>query len=224
VTPEQQQLEAQSFATDNHSSVASPFSKAPLVEQILDAKKCVTAITVATSPLLAKKAVPSMLSKERKMNIIQRMTQAVLSPQLAGDWVETGTWMGGASLIAAYVQKVAMDEPACGSVRKRTIWLADSFEGLPPEADEESKSEGYSKSMDPAGSYAFEGGLATVKSLFQKHGFEIDGTGNVPIQFIKGYFNDTLHDSPIEDIAILRLDGDLYASTLQAPFCFVSQS
>ena len=218
----QEQVEAQlqSFAADNvhHSSVASSFAKTPLVEHILDAEKCVTAIKVAVSPLLTKKAVPSMLSKERKMNIIQRMTQAVLSPQLKGDWVETGTWMGGASLIAAYVQKVAMDEPTCGSVRKRTIWLADSFEGLPPEADEESKIEGYSKSMDPAGSYAFEGGLATVKSLFKKHGFEIDGTGNVPIQFIKGYFNDTLHDSPIEDIAILRLDGDMYASTLQALF------
>ena len=46
----------------------------------------------------------------------------------------------------------------------------------------------------------------------------MDGSGNVPIHFIKGYFNDTLHDAPIEDIAILRLDGDMYASTLQALF------
>ena len=190
-----------------------------IVEHKLDEEKCRAAIKTATDPLLQRNAVPSMLSRARKVNIVQLMTEAVLHPDLKGDWVETGTWKGGASLIAAYVQKVAIEEPSCGpNVPKRKIWLADSFEGLPPEADQESKREGYSKNMDKAGSYAFEGGLDTVKNLFVKHGFEVDGSGNVPIHFIKGYFNDTLHDSPIEDIAILRLDGDMYASTLQALF------
>ena len=160
-----------------------------------------------------------MLSIERKANIVHLMTEIVLRPELKGDWVETGTWMGGASLIAAYVQKFALEEPSCGpGVSLRKIWLADSFEDLPPEADDETKEAGYTKTMDKAGSYAFEGGLDKVKNLFLKHGFEIDGSGNVPIYFIKGYFNDTLHDSPIEDIAVLRLDGDMYASTLQALF------
>mmetsp|Transcript_17028 Transcript_17028/g.24088 ORF Transcript_17028/g.24088 Transcript_17028/m.24088 type:complete len:188 (+) Transcript_17028:704-1267(+) len=158
----------------------------------LDVEKCHIAIKQATDPLLQRRAVPSMLSVERKRNIVQTMTEAVLNPDLKGDWVETGTWMGGFSFIAVYVQKVATEEPSYGLVTKRKMWLADSFEGLPPEADEESKQNGYSKNMDRARSYAFEGGLQTVKNLFVKHGFSVDGSGDVPIHFLKGYFNETL--------------------------------
>ena len=34
------------------------------------------------------------------------------------------------------------------------------------------------------------------------------------VVFIKGFFKDTLPDAPIEQLAILRLDGDLYESTM----------
>lgn len=34
--------------------------------------------------------------------------------------------------------------------------------------------------------------------------------------FLKGFFRDTLATAPIEKIALLRLDGDLYESTIQA--------
>lgn len=112
-----------------------------------------------------------------------------------------------------------MNQPVDLHGRGASGWLANSFEGLPPEAYQKGKEQGYKLNMDKAGSYAFEGGLDTVKGLFQKHGFEIDGTGDVPsIHFIKGVFNDTLHDSPNEDIAVLRLDGNMYAITLQALF------
>jgi hypothetical protein len=33
------------------------------------------------------------------------------------------------------------------------------------------------------------------------------------VQFVKGWFCDTLPLAPIEQIAVLRMDGDLYAST-----------
>ena len=33
---------------------------------------------------------------------------------------------------------------------------------------------------------------------------------------IKGWFRDTLPAAPIERLAVLRLDGDLYESTIQA--------
>lgn len=146
------------------------------------------------------------------------MANAVLDQSLMGDWVETGTWRGGASLLAAVVQRTAMQTPACGTPVKRSIWLADSFEGLPPAAANENKVDGYKKNMDPPGSYAFEGGLESVKQLFVDHGFAVDGSGEVPIYFLKGWFEHTLPDSTIQDIAVLRLDGDMYTSTLQALF------
>jgi O-methyltransferase len=36
------------------------------------------------------------------------------------------------------------------------------------------------------------------------------------VRFLPGWFKDTLHDAPIERISVLRLDGDLYESTIQA--------
>ncbi len=36
------------------------------------------------------------------------------------------------------------------------------------------------------------------------------------VRFLKGWFRDTLPEAPIERLAVLRLDGDLYESTIQA--------
>jgi hypothetical protein len=159
-----------------------------------------------------------MLSIERKRNVVETMIKAVLQRNLMGDWVETGTWRGGASLLAAIVQRTAIETPACGTPVTRSIWLADSFEGLPPDASSENKQDGYTKDMDPPGSYGGYGGVETVKQLFVDHGFAVDGSGPVPIHFLKGWFDQTLPDSSIGDIAVLRLDGDMYSSTLHALF------
>ncbi len=39
------------------------------------------------------------------------------------------------------------------------------------------------------------------------------------VRFLEGWFRDTLPVAPIEKLAILRLDGDLYESTMQALEC-----
>ena len=52
---------------------------------------------------------------------------------------------------------------------------------------------------------------AEVRANFQRYGLLDD-----QIRFLPGWFKDTLHDAPIERIAVLRLDGDLYESTIQA--------
>jgi O-methyltransferase len=36
------------------------------------------------------------------------------------------------------------------------------------------------------------------------------------IVFLEGWFKDTLPNAPIDKIAVLRLDGDMYESTIQA--------
>jgi O-methyltransferase len=52
---------------------------------------------------------------------------------------------------------------------------------------------------------------AEVRANFQRYGLLDD-----QVRFLPGWFNDTLHDAPIDRIAVLRLDGDLYESTIQA--------
>jgi hypothetical protein len=51
----------------------------------------------------------------------------------------------------------------------------------------------------------------TVRRAFSSHGLLDDR-----VRFLKGWFKDTLHAAPIERLALLRVDGDLYSSTTDA--------
>lgn len=51
--------------------------------------------------------------------------------------------------------------------------------------------------------------LETVKTNFQRYGLL-----DKQVQFVPGWFADTLPQVPIERIAVLRLDGDYYQSTM----------
>jgi hypothetical protein len=53
--------------------------------------------------------------------------------------------------------------------------------------------------------------LETVRRNFEKYGLLDD-----QVVFLKGWFRDTLRSAPIERLAVLRLDGDLYESTMVA--------
>ena len=52
---------------------------------------------------------------------------------------------------------------------------------------------------------------AEVARNFQKFGLLDDN-----VRFLKGWFCDTLPTAPVGQIAILRMDGDLYKSTMDA--------
>jgi hypothetical protein len=51
--------------------------------------------------------------------------------------------------------------------------------------------------------------MEEVKKNFEKYNL-LDNN----VKFLKGWFKDTLPSAPIESLAILRLDGDLYESTM----------
>lgn len=94
------------------------------------------------------------------------------------------------------------------SVTDRTVWVADSFEGLPaPNPKDYPADAGLNLNLVPYLSVSLE----TVKSNFNKYGL-LDGQ----VKFLKGWFKDTLPQAPIVQLAILRLDGDLYESTMDA--------
>ena len=53
--------------------------------------------------------------------------------------------------------------------------------------------------------------LERVQDNFRRYGLLDE-----QVRFLKGWFRDTLPTAPIERLAVLRLDGDLYESTIQA--------
>jgi len=46
--------------------------------------------------------------------------------------------------------------------------------------------------------------------------FDAYGLLDEQVRFLPGWFKDTLPGAPIERIAVLRLDGDMYESTMEA--------
>jgi len=84
--------------------------------------------------------------------------------------------------------------------------VVDSFCGLPAAGPHD---EGLDLSRDRFPQLAIS--VERVKAHFDLFGL-LDGQ----VEFLPGWFSDTLPRAPIERIAVLRLDGDLYSSTMEA--------
>lgn len=141
-----------------------------------------------------------MIGQVRLRNL-RRLAQQVVVEGVPGDFIETGVWRGGACILMRSVLKAY-------GLSDRRVFVADSFEGLPP--------------PNP-GSYPADAGdvhfqfeelavsIDQVKANFAKYDLLDE-----QVVFLKGWFKDTLPTAPIEQLAILRLDGDMYESTMDA--------
>jgi O-methyltransferase len=137
----------------------------------------------------------------RRLDNLEHCVRDVVQRGVAGDLIETGVWRGGASIFMRAVLKALGDTT-------RTVWAADSFQGLPrPNAAAYPADEGESSWRR----FELAVGLDTVKANFAKYGLLDD-----QVRFLVGWFSDTLPAAPIERLAVLRLDGDLYESTIVA--------
>jgi O-methyltransferase len=137
----------------------------------------------------------TMIGEARLDNVRQLVEQAC-ADSVPGDFVEAGVWQGGASLFA----RAVLDSLA---ETGRLVWLADSFQGLPkPSLPQDTR---YDLSSLPELSV----GADQVRENFRR--LHIDLTR---VRFLEGWFRDTLPVAPIHQIAVLRLDGDLYESTM----------
>lgn len=144
------------------------------------------------------RTAPTMIGAARLRNL-RVLTERVLADDVPGDLLEAGVWRGGACMLMRAVLQAR-------GVTDRTVWVADSFRGLPP--------------PDPA--YPADAGdthstvaelavsVAEVRANFARYDL-LDSQ----VRFLEGWFADTLPGAPIERLALLRLDGDMYSSTMQ---------
>ncbi len=135
----------------------------------------------------------------RRLQSIQELLEDVIEKHIEGDVVETGVWRGGASIFMRAILKV-------NNINDKIVWLCDSFEGLPkPEPDKYPADSG-----DKHYTYDFLSvSQKTVEDNFIKYDLLDE-----QVRFVKGYFEDTLWDIPAEKFCLLRLDGDMYSSTI----------
>lgn len=157
--------------------------------------------TIRTAPELRNVTELShtMIGRKRLENV-QLCVESVLADCIKGDFIETGIWRGGTCI---FMRAILM---AYG-VTDRTVWAADSFEGVPPPTWPEDKGFDISSRVFPILAVS----LDEVKELFLRYDLLDEN-----VKFLKGWFKDTLKTAPIERLAILRLDGDLYESTMDA--------
>lgn len=140
----------------------------------------------------------TMIGLKRLQNI-QDCFENVIKENIPGDLIETGVWRGGATIFMKGLVNYYN--------QNRLVFVADSFEGLPP----------------PDAKYPDDNGdihhtinylavdLDTVTDNFKRYDLLDDN-----VVFVKGFFETSLKKEPrIQKLAILRLDGDMYSSTIQ---------
>jgi O-methyltransferase len=137
-----------------------------------------------------------------RLDNIQYCVETALRDGISGDLIETGVWRGGACIFMRGILKAHGDTT-------RKVWLADSFKGLPPPNANDYPAD----TGDQHHEWAFEFAVSrqVVEENFRRYGLLDD-----QVRFLEGWFKDTLPGAPIEKLAVIRLDGDMYESTAQA--------
>ena len=138
----------------------------------------------------------------QRLTSLQRCVETLLAEDVPGDLIECGVWRGGACILMKAVLAAYGDQ-------ERSVWIADSFAGVPA-PDKENYSIDADVRLDLVAD-VLAVSEADVKANFMRYGLLDDR-----VRFLAGLFKDTLRGAPIDCIALLRLDGDLYESTIQA--------
>jgi O-methyltransferase len=142
----------------------------------------------------------TMIGWER-LSSLERCVKEVLELGVEGDMIETGVWRGGATILMR-----ALCERHGSAGRK--VWVADSFTGLPP---------------PDAGAFPADAGdrhhsfdFLAVPEAEVRRNFERFGLLDGDVRFLPGWFSDTLPALAEERWSLIRLDGDMYGSTIVA--------
>ncbi len=148
----------------------------------------------------------SMVSKGSIHNVF-RLCMDVQKNKVPGCFVECGTWRGGCVIVMAYAAvqfTIANGEDASRNLRRK-VWGFDSFEGLPKVTE---------KDGNP-GQYT-EGSLAVSIESVDHAIYWTFRLRRENVYLVKGWFNTTLPrcKDDMGPIAVLRLDGDWYQSTM----------
>jgi O-methyltransferase len=137
----------------------------------------------------------------KRLDNLQFCIRTIIEDHISGDLIETGVWRGGASIFMRAALEAYQD-------KEKLVWCADSFSGLPPP-----NTKIYAADTNVIWHTKSELAISenTVKENFARYGM-LDQR----VKFLKGWFKDTLPDAPIERLALIRLDGDMYESTMDA--------
>lgn len=133
-----------------------------------------------------------------RLENLQFCVEDVIKNKIEGDLIEAGVWRGGATIFMRIILKEY-------GLKNKIVYVADSFEGLPPPDHEKFPADKNSR---------FHRIDVTNVSLEEvKNNFKLYGVLDNQVKFLKGWFKDSLKQAPCKKLSILRVDGDMYEST-----------
>jgi O-methyltransferase len=137
----------------------------------------------------------------RRLSHLRSCVEQVLAEGIPGDLIEAGVWRGGAGILMRGVLRAR-------GVADRGVWVADSFAGLPPP-------EISGHPADAGADWHEWSRLAVTRSEVEEN-YRRYGLLDDRVHFLQGWFSETLPTVSDRRWAIIRLDGDMYGSTLDS--------
>jgi O-methyltransferase len=141
------------------------------------------------------------MTGRKRLDALEACIENILHDEIPGDFIETGVWRGGSVILMRAVLRTH-------GITNRTVWCADSFEGMPVPKETD-------KQISDTADFSDRAYLTVTEEQVQRN-FSRFGLLDKQVKFLKGWFCDSLPNAPIEKLALLRLDGDLYESTMDA--------
>ena len=135
----------------------------------------------------------------KHLDNVHRSVEDVIRHQIPGDLIEAGVWRGGASILMRGVLRAH-------GIEDRRVWVADSFDGLPPP-----DRDGYPADQ---GDTFYEFRELAIPLDIVRANFERYGLLDQQVEFLEGWFSDTLPTLAGHQWSVIRLDGDMYESTM----------
>lgn len=155
----------------------------------------------AESPPLILNSAETLIEPVGLDNL-QQCIEDVLRREVPGDFIEAGVWRGGSVIFMRGALAAYGDD-------RRTVWAADSFRGL--SSPDVSRYAQDASEKDWASEKWLAVSLDEVKQAVARYGLLDDR-----VRFLVGWFHETLPSAPIKQLALMRLDGDMYGSTMDA--------
>ncbi|GAB2931955.1 TylF/MycF/NovP-related O-methyltransferase [Streptomyces sp. NPDC058869] len=147
----------------------------------------------------------SMTSPER-LNAFILATRYIARHAIPGDIVECGVWRGGS------MQACARTLLSVGET-ERDLYLFDTYEGMTPPTAEDLRRDGRParELLDAQGKDRPIWAVASLEDV--KEGFDTVPYPKERVHYVRGRVEDTVPGQAPDQISILRLDTDWYAST-----------
>lgn len=150
---------------------------------------------------------PYTMTSPLRLYALYKAVHYIEDRQIPGDVVECGVWRGGSAMLCALVL-------SCRGQKERTIYLYDTFAGMPPPSPRDRRRSGklameewQKRQRGPYNEWCYAP-LEEVQRNMATTSYPPD-----KLVYVKGKVEDSIPGTTPSQIALLRLDTDWYSST-----------